>query len=59
MVLSEKHGVYVWDLTGLKDIFQMLEQLLILSRSAEREAAAACLKDEKLYGRRRNISKDI
>ena len=32
----------VWDLSGLKDMFHMLEQLVILSRSAETEEAAAC-----------------
>ena len=30
------------DLSVLKDIFQVFYQLLVLSRSAEREEAAAC-----------------
>ena len=38
--------VSVWDLLGLKDIFQVLDQLLILSRSADREEAAACLSEK-------------
>jgi len=33
----------VSDLLWLKDKFQVLDQFLILSRSAESEAAAACL----------------
>ena len=31
----------VWDLSGLKDMFHMLDQFVILSRSAESEEAAA------------------
>ena len=41
--LFRRDRVSVWDLSGLKDIFQVLNQLLILSTSAEREEVAACL----------------
>ena len=34
--------VRVLDLSGLKDMFHMLDQLVILFRSAESEEAAAC-----------------
>ena len=41
--------VSVWDLLALKDIFQVLDQFLFLSRPAEREERLlpACLKNEK------------
>ena len=38
----QRDRVSVQDLLGLKDIFQVLDQLLILSRFAEREEAATC-----------------
>ena len=40
-----RYRVSVWDLSGLKDIFQVLHQLLILSMSAEREVVTACLSE--------------
>ena len=44
--------VSVWDLSGLKNIFQALDQLSILSRPAEREeAAVTCLKNVRCCGR--------
>ena len=47
--LFERDSLSEWDLSGLKDIFQVLDQLMILSTSAEREKRLlfACLKDEK------------
>ena len=33
----------MWDFSGLKDIFQVFDQFVILSSSEEREEAAACL----------------
>ena len=39
----------VWDLLGLKDIFEVLDQLYILSRSAEREDATPCLRGMTNY----------
>jgi len=43
MVLSFwRDIVRVCDLSGLKDMFHMLDHLVILSRSAECEKAAAC-----------------
>ena len=36
-----KDIVRVLDLSGLKDMFQVLDQLVILSRSAESEESAA------------------
>ena len=45
--LSEKERVSVCDLSALKNMFQLFDQLVILSRSEERKEAAAChLKDE-------------
>jgi len=38
--------VRVRDLSGFKDIFQVFEQLVILSRSEESEEAASCLSEE-------------
>jgi len=35
----------LWDLSGLKDVFQVFHQLVILSKSEEREEAAACLSE--------------
>ena len=35
----------VWDLAGLEDKLQVFDQLVILSRSEEREVAAACLSE--------------
>ena len=40
MVLLKRQRVY---LSGLKDTFQVFDQLMILSRSVEREEAAVCL----------------
>ena len=42
-VMQGKDRVRVLHLPWLKDIFQVLDQLLLLSRSAEREEAAAQL----------------
>ena len=36
----------VWDLLRLKDVFQVSDQLVIASFSAEREEAAACQSEE-------------
>ena len=52
-----KDIVRVLDLSGLKDMFQVLDQLVILSRSAESEEAdrelaeLADLRDNRLYSR--------
>ena len=35
--------VSVWDFSGLKDMFQVLDQSVILASSEEREEATACL----------------
>ena len=37
----ERERERVWDFSGLKDIFQVFDQFVILSRSEEREEAAA------------------
>ena len=37
--------VSVWDFSGLKDIFQVIDSFVILSKSVEREEAAACLSE--------------
>ena len=42
MVLSERHRESVRFVSGLKDMFHMLDQFVILSRSAESEEAVAC-----------------
>ena len=39
----QRDKMSVWNLSGLRDIFQVLDQLLIPSGSAEREEAVACL----------------
>ena len=40
---SEREGI--WDLSRLKDMFQVFDKFAILSRSEEREEAAACLSE--------------
>ena len=43
MVISERERVSVCDFSGMKDMFQVFDQFMILSRSEEMEEAAACL----------------
>ena len=43
MVISERERVSVCDFSGMKDMFQVFDQFMILSRSEEREETAACL----------------
>ena len=40
-----RETVNVWDLSGLKDILQVFDSLVVPSRSTEREEAAACLSE--------------
>ena len=35
----------VWDFSGLKDMFQVFEQFVILSTSEEEQDATACLSE--------------
>ena len=55
MVL-QREKVKAWDLSGLKDIFQVFDQLVILSRSEEREEAAACVSERWGMSRHRVLS---
>ena len=51
MVLVERHSESV-RFVRMKDMFHVLDQFVILSRSAEsEEAAAAGLRDDRWYGR--------
>ena len=45
MILSERRGECLGFVSGMTDTFQVLDQLLSLSRSAEREKASACLSE--------------
>ena len=45
MVLSERERDRKGDLSGLKEIFQVFDQHLILSMSEDREEGASCLSE--------------
>ena len=41
----QRESVSEWDFSGLKDMFQVFDQFVILLRSEERKEAAACLSE--------------